>query len=206
MGKVKKLRQKYHMTLKKSKSLGSLPENLESSYDEKRKSDLFKSNENIFAGLDISFDELTKSLPKDFDVRSIVSTKSRREIKEEEKHLKKKEKQKRRHDRFLNKLEFTYQALKNSKANKAKQKKGYNSMNSLLDALPKLEPIPVESQRRKLEKVKAKPKGILKAKHRLKQQTSDSKIFKKILDNKQFKANPFDTITQYLRQRVSNDA
>lgn len=102
MGKVKKLRQKYHMTLKKSKSLGSLPENLENSCYEKRKSDLFKSNENIFAGLDISFDELTKSLPKDFDVRSIVSTKSRREIKEEEKHLKKKEKQKRRHDRFLN--------------------------------------------------------------------------------------------------------
>lgn len=65
------------------------------------KDSAFAPADNIFAGLDISVDSLTKTLPKEFDVRSLASTKSRKELKLEEQHLKKKVKQKLRHERFL---------------------------------------------------------------------------------------------------------
>lgn len=102
MGKIKKLRQKYHLSLKKSKSLSSLQENIDNNGDLNLTKKLFQSSENIFSAININYDDLTKTLPKDYDVRSIISTKSRKELKEEERHLKKKDRQKLRHERFLN--------------------------------------------------------------------------------------------------------
>lgn len=101
MGKVRKLRQKYHISLKKSKSASNLPEEVSKGDELASKKNLFKSTDNIFAGIDINFDSLTKTLPKDFDTRSLISTKSRKELKEEERHMKKKDKLKLRHQRFL---------------------------------------------------------------------------------------------------------
>lgn len=43
-------------------------------------------------------------------------------------------------------------------------------MNALLDALPSLESLSVNVSKKKIEKTKGKSKGILKAKHRVKQQ------------------------------------
>lgn len=105
MGKVRRQRQKFHLAAK-SKSTNDLTEISDNSLQDNSNlnatdSDLFKSSDNIFSGINIKHENLFKNLPQDFDVRSVVSSKSRKELKEEEQHLKKKEKLKLRRERFL---------------------------------------------------------------------------------------------------------
>ncbi|KAL0279829.1 UNVERIFIED_CONTAM: hypothetical protein PYX00_001307 [Menopon gallinae] len=208
MGKVRKLRKKYHLS--KVEEAKALKQAVQTS-DENTKTSVTTSkdnviapSDNIFAGLDISLDSITKTLPKDFDARSVVSTKSRKELKLEEQHLKKKVKQKLRHERFLQKLNVTQQAMKDAKERKKKKGKPVTGdLNPLLEALPSLKSLLTSKFEKEAKESKSKLKGVMKMKKRLKQQTADAKLMKKIFKDKKFQANPGQTITEFLKQKVA---
>lgn len=99
MGKLRRERHKYHLSRAKSTNGASVTptENNEASKGESPESSaLLPVPENLFAGVDISFDSLKQSL-KDPDVRSVISKKSLSggSLKS------KKEKKKLRHEVFL---------------------------------------------------------------------------------------------------------
>jgi hypothetical protein len=99
MGKQRRERQKYHLPRMKSTkdAVAAATQNCES--EEKpspQASTLLPVPENLFAGIDISVDNLKQSL-KDSDIISVVSSRSHhaRNV------LSKKEKRKLRHEAFL---------------------------------------------------------------------------------------------------------
>jgi hypothetical protein len=99
MGKLRRERHKYHLLKVKSSNDASAAavENNESSKGQSPEpSTLLPVPENLFSGVDISFDNLKQSL-KDCDVKSVISRKSL----SEGGVMSKKEKRKLRHEAFL---------------------------------------------------------------------------------------------------------
>jgi hypothetical protein len=98
MGKQRRERQKYHLPRMKPTNDAVAPatENCETNEKPSQISTLLPVPENLFAGIDISVDNLKQSL-KDSDVLSVVSKKSLypRNV------LSKKEKKKLRHEAFI---------------------------------------------------------------------------------------------------------
>jgi hypothetical protein len=99
MGKLRRERHKYHLLKVKSTndaSATATEANAPSEGQSPENSALLPVPENVFAGVDISFDNLKQSL-KDPDVRSVISKKSLSagSVKS------KKEKRKLRHEAFL---------------------------------------------------------------------------------------------------------
>lgn len=111
MGKIRRQRQKYHLA-RKSDSLNDgakAKDDISTKKSDLTARNLFKSNENIFAG--IKQEDILKNLSQDFDAKSMVSCKSRREEKLETQHLKKKEKMRLRRERFMNSKIFIVETV-----------------------------------------------------------------------------------------------
>jgi hypothetical protein len=99
MGKQRRERQKYHLSKVKSRNdaVTTATENCESNEKPSPEtSTLLPVPENLFAGIDISLDNLKQSL-NDSDIRSVISKKSL----SAGNVISKKEKKKLRHEAFL---------------------------------------------------------------------------------------------------------
>lgn len=99
MGKQRRERQKYHLSRTKSTNdaVATATESPESNEKPSQETSTFLPvPENLFAGIDISIDNLKQSL-KDSDIRSVISKKSI----SAGNVISKKEKRKLRHEAFL---------------------------------------------------------------------------------------------------------
>ncbi|XP_023712357.1 uncharacterized protein LOC111867090 isoform X2 [Cryptotermes secundus] len=113
MGKQRRERQKYHLSRMKSTNDAAATgtESCESNEKPLQESSiLLPVPENLFAGINISIDNLKQSL-KDSDSRSVISKKSL----SAGNVISKKEKRKLRHEAFIKKLETAYHVRKDSK-------------------------------------------------------------------------------------------
>ncbi|XP_075230437.1 uncharacterized protein LOC142329604 isoform X2 [Lycorma delicatula] len=168
MGKVRRLRQKYHMLKKKGgDKKEDLPKGLtyedivSGSYDKinlPSKSDL---ESNIFSGVNIDIGKLKTSLIED-DKVSVRSVAKSLKYDSSGKLLKKNEKRKLRHELFMKKLDIVQQMRHEARRKKKKNKSG-NNIQNISDELPQL----VKIENRKPNKP-IKKKGIEKAKKRQK--------------------------------------
>ncbi|KDR11159.1 uncharacterized protein LOC110837334 [Zootermopsis nevadensis] len=212
MGKLRRERHKYHLSRAKSTNGASVTptENNEASKGESPESSaLLPVPENLFAGVDISFDSLKQSL-KDPDVRSVISKKSLSggSLKS------KKEKKKLRHEVFLKKLQATYEIRKSGKKRRRSNKSPREVENAarsdklpsrhLSDKLPSLD-LNIELAQKtssSKEKSAAKHRSIPKAKRRNNVMLQDISLFKRLLANDGFKADPVTSVSSHVRSKV----
>ncbi|KAL4232039.1 hypothetical protein ACF0H5_009617 [Mactra antiquata] len=204
MGKVKRARQKAHTAAVKVKS-----------GDEKTKE---TSNEatmdtdqgqfripplgtNLFEGIDLSKYDIKKELP-DFDTRSTITSKSFKGL-----NMKKKEKQKLRHDLWIQKLNAIDVAKKKAAEKKRKAETPVvGDIGSLGEALPTLELLMKKSTGPKNNRNEdKKPKGIQKERKRKKQMMNDISIFRQVIKHPAFKENPSSTISEHLHNRQKQE-
>ncbi|XP_052814697.1 ribosome biogenesis protein SLX9 homolog [Mya arenaria] len=200
MGKVKRQRQKVHNAAVKVKQpesskskvpksiLKDLPAGL--THADVQKSSLFDS-------IDLSKYNITTKLP-DFDARSTLSSKSLKGL-----SLKKKEKQKLRHELWIQKLSAIDAAKQKAKEKKRKEQTPVvGDIGALADALPTLDLLLKESAGTKsASNEPKKPKGIQKEKKRRKQMLADIAVFQKVISHPSFKENPTATISDHLQER-----
>lgn len=206
MGKVRRQRQKYHLSAKSKSGNDHTKTEDNDGKCNLLTSNIFKSDENIFAGINIKHEDLYKNIPRDFDATSVISSKSRREEKLETQHLTKKEKLKLRREKFMKKIDVIEQSVKEAKNRKKRQKTVVvGDLKPLMDALPSLEELADSRTKKEFLKLNRKPKGILKLKQRQKQQSADVKMFKKVINDKIFRSNPTQTISEYLKQKLAKE-
>lgn len=202
MGKVKRGRLKAHIAAVKKKKDETPNQNVEivdMESDQVTMETPFKSN--LFEGIDMTKFNITQKLP-DLDARSAITSKSLKELK-----LKKKEKQKLRHELWMKKLDAIEAAKKEAKTRKKKQRTPIvGDIGALADTLPTLDLLLKKDtgpKHHREEEVKAK--GIQKEKKRKKQMMSDISIFQQVLKHPAFKDNPTATITEHLQNKFDKD-
>lgn len=209
MGKVKRARQKAHNAAVKVKSgeknkEAHLEDVIMADAQNLVPQDLPKPSPeaNLFAGLDLSKYNLKQQLP-DLDARSAITSKSLRELK-----MKKKDKQKLRHDLWIEKLNAIDTAKKKAKAKKHKEQTPIvGDIGALGDVLPTLELLMKKPKGPKGNRNEStKIRGIQKEKKRKNQAATDISIFKQVLSHPAYKTDPTATITEHLqnRQKLEN--
>ncbi|KAK4873092.1 hypothetical protein RN001_015121 [Aquatica leii] len=172
MGKQRRQRKKYHQPSKSSKD----PKHLQSAGSAiKTQPITLAPTSNLFAGLDINVDNLNKNL----DTCSVKSFKSDFSNK-----LPKKDKTKLRRKMLLKKLDVA------TIAKKKKTKTDNLNSSPLLQSLAK----------DKNDKKQIKRKGTQKATKRKKYFLNGVNLFKKLINNKEFKANPHKIVSE----RIAN--
>lgn len=216
MGKLRRERQKYHLS--KVKSLNNASATTTENYDTSIKQPpetlaVLSVPENPFAGIDISDDKLKQSL-KDSDVRSVISKKSLCAGSV----ISKKEKKKLRHEAFLRKLEAAYQQRQKDGKKQKKLKRGLPKAETqaqsdkfqflgLSDKLPSLDLSTALAEKNSDSKRKpvTKQRGISKAKYRNKVMLKDVSLFKSLLKNVEFKADPITSISNHVHSKVHEE-
>lgn len=195
MGKVRRLRQKYHATLKSEstqKQDGPVKEN-------HPHLPVTLPSDNLFAGINIDIAALKTQLSD--DVRSVKSQKS--SIKTQP--LPKKDKLKLRREQFMKKIDVLGRMKKEQKAEKKRRKTPIiGDVNPLRDALPSLESL--LKNRTNVKYTPEEPKktrGIAKAKKRKKELVQGVKTFKAVMNNDTFKKNPLESITRHIQAVVT---
>ncbi|PVD37940.1 hypothetical protein C0Q70_00542 [Pomacea canaliculata] len=182
MGKVKRSRQKLHISTSTAKDQSkdkNQPERevqLEDDKDtksEKRARSIAgsKAASNIFKGVKITAETLQQHLP-DFDARSTVTSKTLKAL-----NLKKKDKQRIRHELWLQKMDAITATKKEKREKRRRQQTVIvGDMSGMTDALPTLELLlkDTSSSSSVREKQKRKPKGILSEKQQQKQMYGNS--------------------------------
>ncbi|KAJ8888832.1 hypothetical protein PR048_008326 [Dryococelus australis] len=168
MGKLKRARQKFHLS--RTKEVDSNSTDTLTNFQSSSSNSLSLNSipENIFSGIEISFDDLKQKLPES-DVKSIIS--SRHDI--SKKNLKKKEKIKLRHEMFVKKLEVVSQLRKEAKQKQKPKAKTQaptvmREVKSLFDSLPSLEGLyrnkqPINKDKKSVPKIKKRQKMITSA-------------------------------------------
>ncbi|XP_069698769.1 uncharacterized protein [Periplaneta americana] len=198
MGKVRRQRQKYHLPRTDAPAASN-----DSVQNEEQSPEIPTElivPENVFAGIDISLDNLKQSL-KDCDVRSVVSQK----ILPAGNTISKKEKRRLRHELFVKKLDAAYQAKKRSIRRYKKMKKPAENKSFVDDKLPPLDTCLKESDENpKKKKRETKVKGIAKAKHRNKALLQDVELFKKLLEDNTVQADPVASVSALVKSRIED--
>lgn len=205
MGKVKRGRLKAHIAaVKAKKDAPSSSQNVEvvdmdSDQVSATPETPFKSN--IFEGINMNKFNITDKLP-DFDTRSAITSKSLKDLK-----LKKKDKQKLRHELWMKKCDAIQSAKKAAKARKKKQQTPVvGDIGALADSLPTIDLL-LKGNTGPKDNVDAevKVKGIQKEKKRRKQMLSDISIFQQVIKHPAFKDNPTATISEHLHNKYQQD-
>ncbi|XP_076264346.1 ribosome biogenesis protein SLX9 homolog [Rhynchophorus ferrugineus] len=201
MGKIKRLRQKYHLATKKgcTENKGTISSSTDYIPDDSLK---YPTND-LFAGINIDVTKLKSNLND--DVQSIKSYKS---LKSESKIvLPKKQKIKLRRNVLLQKIDTVSQMKKELKIKKRRKNISIiGDTNPLHDALPSLESL-LKSRpniRQNIPTTK-KSKAIQKAKLRKKETIQGVNIFKSVLNNKNFLKNPKEAITQHVQAFINQE-
>ncbi|XP_045178412.2 uncharacterized protein LOC123538398 [Mercenaria mercenaria] len=204
MGKVRRARQKAHNVAVKGKTGDgtSVKQDETVEMDQDRVLPVFEVPQtqcNIFDGLDLSKYNLKAQLPE-FDTQSAITSKSLKELK-----LKKKERQKLRHDLWLKKLSAIDSAKKDAKEKKKKEQTAVvGDIGALGDALPTLELL-LKTSTKPVQSELNKPKGIQKEKKRKKQMMDDISVFQQVIKHPAFKENPTTTIAEHLHNRQKQE-
>lgn len=202
MGKTKRQRQKFHLSVSGDNAAKSEMET-ETNPELFHTSPLLRVEDDIFKGIDINIDSLSTNYVED-DRRSVKSFKS---LKSElsgsnNKILPKKHKLKLRRELFLKKMGNVYQIKGNNQLTQ-KNNKGVlpEDFNLLNDALPSLKSLLHTSDGTKEKSVvqPAKLKGVQKAKKRRKEMVKEVGIYKKVLSNEKFKTNSLSAIAEHIK-------
>ncbi|XP_060074783.1 uncharacterized protein LOC132554489 [Ylistrum balloti] len=197
MGKMRKNRQKFHAGAKKNSD--SKVEIVDMETDMKVPPPTMpQEDDNIFKGLKINKDTLKQELP-DFDTRSTITSKSLKGL-----NIKKKDKQKLRHERWMKKLSSIDKAKKDAKAKKKRQQTPVvGDIGILGEALPTLDLLLKGSTGLKSSDNKETTrKSVPKEKQRRKQMLNDISLFKQVLAHSSYKENPTDTIKEHLQNKL----
>ncbi|RZF33712.1 hypothetical protein LSTR_LSTR007740 [Laodelphax striatellus] len=216
MGKVRRLRQKYHNLLKKDNEKKEEPKGL--SYDDIVAGNFNKINlpsqtdydatNNPFANIQIDFNDLKTKLAD--DCMSVCSNVSKRLSKYDAngKLLKKDEKRKRRHDLFLKKLDIVNQArleVRNKKRKKNPKNDVTNKLNVINDDdVPVLVPITKKCKNPLPRPVKKR--GIEKTKKRKQNMLDDIAAFRKVVSEHQDNSDVFSSVTECVLRKVLEEA
>ncbi|KAJ9583300.1 hypothetical protein L9F63_022354, partial [Diploptera punctata] len=196
MGKIRRERHKYHVS-----AAGSKTQNCDTAIvgdvETSPRSQLTVPD-NPFAGIDISFEDLNKTL-KDSDTRSVISLKS---TTSKAPVISKKEKRKQRHETFLKKLQAAYQTRKEKGKKVLKLVK---NTKPLSDNLPLLD-LNLGTTEKKDKVRQVKHRSIPKAKKRKKNMMQDIALFKNLLSELQEHENPEDVVMSRVQKQVLNDA
>lgn len=214
MGKVKHSRQKLQAPAAKSEvkqSDNGSSEEMEVAKDNTDRLSVKKlgsvagskaTSKNPFKGMKITTELLKQNLP-DFDARSAITSKTLRGM-----NIKKKDKQRLRHELWMEKVDSIQTARKKRKE-KRKQEKTVvvGDMSAMGDALPTLELLLKNTSAATLarEKQEQKPKAVVKEKQRQKQMLDDITLFRQVLDHPSYKDNPAGTIAEHLRNKLKQE-
>lgn len=199
MGKQRRQRQKLHIPASNAKKADSTTELVMDTAPP------IDAAEDVFKGLNISFDKLNTTLPE--DVQSVRSYKSVKSEMSSNKLLSKKDKLKLRKDILLKKIDAVNQLKKEYKArNKRRKTAIIGDTNPLRDALPSLESLLKSSTEiNQKQRPVPKQKAIQKATKRKKTLIKEVELFKKILADKNFKNNPMAAISEHVKAVVENE-
>lgn len=205
MGKIRRIRQKFHLASSRDHSR-SENRNMESSNEEETDKPTLpitnlSPSENIFAGIDINVDQLRKTLMED-DRVSVRSMAKSCKYDSKGKLLTKVEKRRLRHTLFLQKIDAIQQLAREAK--KKKNKLSLTSPNFMDPASGKQsvqnkKPC-VQTEYKKHERIKVK--GIKKTKQRQKLMVDSVAAFRKILHSPTFKSNPCGVISEIVQKAV----
>ncbi|XP_060597300.1 uncharacterized protein LOC132751177 [Ruditapes philippinarum] len=206
MGKVRRARQKAHNSAVKVKEVGGNSAKQDDTDEMELEQNLSSleapqlAQSNIFDGLDLSKYNLKAQLPE-FDTQSAITSKSLKELK-----LKKKDRQKLRHELWLKKLSAIDSAKKDAKNKKKREQTAVvGDIGALGDALPTLELLLKTSTKPSQSNEPKKPKGIQKEKKRKKQMMEDISVFHQVIKHPSFKENPTSTISEHLHNRQKQE-
>jgi len=219
MGKVKSRRHRYHLASTKRKALddekNEEPNNPSEHNNKKEEMSTDIPTEplafNPFAGLKIDASKLSASLPppEEWDRQTVVTI-----AKEASKGMNKKRKARLKKQLMLKKLEATRQLELDLKDSKRRQATVITKdLKPLLDSLPQVDlmfhqagPETQKSQSVPKETTnKHKDRNSMKGKRKQKEMLKDMAIFKQVLDNKAFKANPTETMLNHLTFYVQKE-
>ncbi|XP_066148184.1 ribosome biogenesis protein SLX9 homolog [Euwallacea fornicatus] len=188
MGKVRRLRRKYHAASKTEVQPPQPP--LEKHTPSLRP--LSIPSDDLFASVNINFEDLKTRLSDDTE-----DVKSQKSVSSKVSRLPKKDKLKMRREMFLKKMD----AIKQAKQELKQRKKApvIGDTKALRDALPSLENLFKERPNVKYSIVEPKNKGIQKSKVRRKELVQGVKTFKAILRNKAFKKDPMKALFEHIQ-------
>uniref|UniRef100_A0AAR5P9Q3 Ribosome biogenesis protein SLX9 n=2 Tax=Dendroctonus ponderosae TaxID=77166 RepID=A0AAR5P9Q3_DENPD len=201
MGKVKRSRQKFHVAVSKR---ALLTQRFESPTETKSpESALPVPSDDLFAGLHIDISTLKTKLNS--DAHSVKSFKSTKSEKSGQNIMPKKDKLRLRREVLMKKIDAVNHMKKNLKIReKRKTIAIMGDTNPLHDALPSLESLlKNRPSAKKQAPVPRKPKAIEKADRRKKELIQGIKIFKSVLKNKHFRANPLEAISKQVQAVVA---
>jgi hypothetical protein len=138
----------------------------------------------------------------DADARSVITNKMLRDL-----HLKKKEKQKLKHSVWKKRVNAVVDARGKSRS-KGKKKRHIadivGDMSSMLESLP-IEVLLNKVSAETTSKRERKPKGIETETFRQQQKLSGISLFRSVLYHPEFKANPIQTVTEHLRNKIERE-
>ncbi|XP_077997629.1 ribosome biogenesis protein SLX9 homolog [Glandiceps talaboti] len=203
MGKVKRTRQKYHSAAvkcdEKKKQKAETAANPNVAKGPIALPPIFPT-EGLFSGTHIDISKLAtdpEKKDKDFDVKSTISSRS------ESGQLKKKDRQKQRHERWLEKIE-TIKLLKQKEKDAKKRAKTpiVGDLHVLTDALPDVTYLLNKTSKHKSKKQKKKARSTLKSKDRQKLMLDEVSKFKQLQHHPKFQANPLSTIKEHLTNQL----
>ncbi|XP_042211364.1 protein FAM207A-like [Homarus americanus] len=211
MGKIRRLRQKYHASLSKdgkdqeSNGLASAPRIPQLvPVVKKTTTDGVGSSGNMFAGLQIKLGEAESTPPTgSMDVSDTMSTISsgRRD-----RSGSKKERRKQRHEEFMQKIDVVRASSRAEKERKKREKTAVvGDMHPLLNALPSLEELFASSNKNKDSQIIKEVKGTKKQKEAQKDFMSDMQTFMTIQQDPIYRNDPFGAVCKGVENRVLNE-
>ncbi|XP_072034356.1 ribosome biogenesis protein SLX9 homolog [Amphiura filiformis] len=207
MGKIRRQRQKFHLLAKRkqntnnesSKNEGTLPVPY----------NVIFPTEALFSSEDTSnLNFLGQKLPEaqEDDRMTYISKKSVHE----EGQLKKKDRKKIRHERWLQKIETIKQAKKTKQAAQQRSQVAIvGDLHPLSQALPELSQVlrlgDSKKQQPQIRSQKKKKKQTMKTNDRKKLLIQEQANFKQVMSHSKFKVNPLATINEHLRNKMQKE-
>nr|XP_027231871.1 protein FAM207A-like [Penaeus vannamei]XP_027231872.1 protein FAM207A-like [Penaeus vannamei] len=208
MGKVRRVRQKYHSSL--SKNTPNATENKDMGTDAPRlvpivktKTDQTgKSSGNIFAGLEINLGGAKKTAPKTDEVMDTTVSDSA-DQRSKGKRIKK-GRIKQRHQDLMKKIDAIQAGKQAEKERKKREKtKVVGDLHPMLNALPTLEELIANASKQQTSTKKGT--GLKKQKEAKKEFMSDIQMMLAVHKDKIYNDDPFEAVTTAVRNRVLND-
>lgn len=137
----------------------------------------------------------------DADARSVITNKMLRDF-----NLKKKDKQKLKHNMWKKKVNTVVEAhIREAKGKKRRQiAQVVGDMSAMLESLP-IEVLLNKATSQANSRPKRKAKSIESESFRQQQKLSDISLFRSVLYHPEFKSNPIQTVTEHLRNKIERE-
>lgn len=209
MGKVKRLRQKYHTSIAKEERnevdnggfTAPGPLQLVPTVKNTIPGATSSSGSNMFAGLQIKLGEVENTpTSSSIDVSDVTSTAS---FRKQNKCGTKKERRRQKHEEFMQQIDFIQGAARAERERKKREKTAVvGDMHPLLNALPSLKELMSAS------KTKTQPTKGVSGKKKMEMQKdfmSDIQMFMAVHQDPIFKSDPFGAVRKAVENRVLYD-